>query len=63
MEVFCSYVTDFEKQNKFGIDLIANAFRGSIQNKRLFSIFSSFLFHHLSFRKMEGGLFLLTHKG
>ena len=41
--VFCSYVTDFEKTD-LGIDLIANAFRRSIQNTRLFSIFSSFIF-------------------
>ena len=34
---------DFEKTD-LGIDLIANAFRGSIQNTRLFSIFSLFIF-------------------
>ena len=43
MDVFCSYVTDFEKTD-LGIDLIANDFRGSIQNARLFSIFPSFIF-------------------
>ena len=32
------------KKTDFGTDLIANAFRGSIQNTRLFSIFSLFIF-------------------
>ena len=43
MDVFCSDVTDFEKTD-LGIDLNANAFRGWIQDTRLFSIFSSFIF-------------------
>ena len=61
---------DFEKTD-LGIDLIANAFRGSIKDTRSFSIFTLFiylfsiiffLFHHLSFRKTEWGLLLLTLK-
>ena len=44
IDIFCCYVMDFEKKD-FGIDLIANAFRGSIQNTRLFLIFSSFIFY------------------
>ena len=32
------------RKTDLGIDFIANAFRGSIQNTRLFSIFSSFIF-------------------
>ena len=54
---------DFEKQ--LGIDLIANAFRGSIQNTRLFSIFSSFIFCSIIylFEKTKRGLFLHTLKG
>ena len=46
------FLRDGFRKTDLGIDLIANAFRGSIQSTRLFSIFSSyFLFHHLSFRK------------
>ena len=43
----------------------ANAFRGSIQNTRLFSIFSSFILCSVIylFWKTEGGLLLLTLKG
>ena len=37
MDVFCSYVTDFEKTD-LGTDLIANAFRRSIQNTRAFLV-------------------------
>ena len=65
--MFCSYVTDFEKMD-LGIDLTANAFRGSIQNTRLFSIFSSFIFCsiiHL-FEKRKGAyscLFISLFKG
>ena len=54
---------DFEKTD-LGIDLIANALRGSMESTGLFSIFSSlFSVHHLFFRKTEGGLFLFTLKG
>ena len=37
-------------------DLIANAFRGSIQNSRLFSIFSSLIFYSIifHFKKRKG---------
>ena len=52
------------RKTDLDIDLIANAFHGSIQNKIIFDIFFTyFLFHRLSFRKTEGGLFLLTLKG
>ena len=53
------------RKTDLGIDLIASAFRGSIQNTRLFSIFSSFIFRSIIyvFGKMEEGLFLLTLKG
>ena len=59
--IFC----DGFRKTDLGTDLISNAFRGSIQNTNLFSIFSSFIFmlRHLSFRKTEGDLFLLTVKG
>ena len=39
MGVFCSNVTDFEKKPGLFVDLIENAFRGSIQNTRLFRNF------------------------
>ena len=47
-----------------GIDLIANAFRGSVQNTRLFSLFSSFIFCSIIYLfEKRRGLFLLTLKG
>ena len=48
------------RKTVLGSDLVANAFRGSIQkHKIIFDIFLIyFLFHHLSFRKTEGGLIL-----
>ena len=56
-----------KKNTDLGIDLIANAFRGSIQDIRLLSIFSSFIFCSIIYlvekRKGCGGLFLLTLKG
>ena len=46
-------MTNFEKTD---LDLIANAFRGSIQNKIIFDIFFIYhLVHHLSFLKTERG--------
>ena len=46
---------DLEKTFR-GTDLIANAFRGSIQNTRLFSIFSLFIFCSITylFEKQNG---------
>ena len=44
IDVFCSDTCNGFRKADLGIDLIANAFRGSIQNRRLFSIFSSFIF-------------------
>ena len=44
MYVFSSDVTDLKKKTDLGNDFIANAFRGLIQNTRLFSMFSSFIF-------------------
>ena len=38
------FLFDVFRKTDFGNDLIANAFRWSIQNTRLFSIFSSFIF-------------------
>ena len=38
------FLCDGFRKIDLGIDLIANAFRGSIQNTRLFSMFSSFTF-------------------
>ena len=45
-------------------DLIANAFRGSIQNTRLFSIFSSFIFCSIIylFEKRKGAHSCLPYK-
>ena len=37
------FLCDGFRKTDIGIKLITNAFRGSIQNKRLFSIFSSFI--------------------
>ena len=37
-------LSDGFRKTNLGIDLIANAFRGSIQNTKLFSKFSSFIF-------------------
>ena len=56
-------VTDFEKTD-LGIDLIANVFRGSIQNTRLFSIFSSFIFCSIIilFEKRKGAYSCLPAK-
>ena len=47
-----------------GIDLIANAFRGSMQNTRLFSIFSLFIFHSIIylFEKQNGTYCCLPSK-
>ena len=38
------FLCDRFRITDIGIDLIANAFRGSIQNTRLFPVFSSFIF-------------------
>ena len=38
------FLCDGFRKSDLGIDLIANAFQGSIQNTRLFSIFSLFIF-------------------
>ena len=38
------FLCDGFRKTDLGIGLIAIAFRGSIQNRRLFSIFSSFIF-------------------
>ena len=56
-------VTDFEKTD-LGINLIANAFRGSIQNTRLFSIFFSIIFCSIIylFEKRKGGYSCLPPK-
>ena len=57
---------DFEKKKKknLGIDLIANAFRGLIQNTRLFSIFSLFIFCSIVylFEKQNGAYCCLPSK-
>ena len=60
--MFCSYVFVLAV---LGIDFIENALRRSIQNTRLFSVSSSFIFCSIIylFEKTEGGLFLLTLKG
>ena len=52
-------IDGFRKTN-LGINLIANAFRGSIRNIRLFSIFSSFIFCSIMFifSKNRTGLIL-----
>ena len=54
---------DFEKQD-LGIDWIANAFQGSIQNTRLFSIYSSFIFCSIInlFEKRKGAYSCLPSK-
>ena len=59
------YTTNGFRETYLGIDLITNAFRGSIEKpKAIFDIFFIyFLFHHLIFRKTEGVLFLFTLKG
>ena len=56
---------DFEKKKTdLGIDLIANAFRGSIQDTRLFSIFSLFIFCSIIylFEKQNGAYCCLPSK-
>ena len=65
IDVFCSYTCDRFRKTDLGTDLIANVLRGSIQNTRLFSIFSSFIFCSITyfFKKTEGGLCLRTLKG
>ena len=52
------------KKTNLGIDLIANAFRGSIQNGRLFSIFSSFIFCSIIylFEKRKGAYSCIPSK-
>ena len=52
------------RKTDLGIDLIANAFRGSIQNTRLFSIISSFIFCSIIylFEKRKGAYSCLPSK-
>ena len=52
------------RKTDLGIDLIANAFRGSIQNTRSSSIFSSFIFCSLIylFEKQNGAYCCLPSK-
>ena len=58
------FLCDGFRKTDLGTDLIGNTFRGSIQDTRLFSIFSSFIFFSIIvFSKTEGDLFLLTLKG
>ena len=53
------------RKTDLGIDLIANAFRGSIQKTRLFSIFSSSIFCSIIylFEKRKGAYSCLPSKG
>ena len=56
------FLCDVFRKTDLGIDMIANAFRGS-GYKIIFKLFVIyFQFNHLSFRKKEGSLFLLTIK-
>ena len=58
------FLCDGFRKTDLGIDLIANAFRRSIENTRLFSIFSSFIFCsmiHL-FKKRKGAYSCLPSK-
>ena len=59
------FLCDGFRKTVLGIDLIANAFRRSIQNTKLFSIVSSLIFCSTIylFEKTEGDLFLLALKG
>ena len=58
------YLCDRFRKTDLGIDLTANAFRGSIQNTRLFSIFSSFIFCSIIhfFEKRKGVYYCLPSK-
>ena len=52
------------RKTDLGIDLIANGFRGPIQNQDHFRYFLHlFSVPSFIFRKQEGGLFLLSLKG
>ena len=53
-----------KKKTDLGIDLIANAFRRSIENTRLFSIFSLFIFCSIiyRFKKKKGAYSCLSSK-
>ena len=55
------FVRDGFRKTDLGIDLIANAFRGSIQNARLFSIVS-FIYFLLFFEKQNGAHCCLPSK-
>ena len=62
--VFCSYVTDFEKQD-LCIDLIANVFRRSMQNTQYFLLLFSiqlFLFLKKTETKTKGAYSCLPSK-
>ena len=52
------------RKTDLGINLIANAFRGSIQNTRSFSMFSSFIFYSIIylFEKRKGAYSCLPSK-
>ena len=58
------FLCDGFRKTDLGIDLIANAFRGSIHNTRLFSIFSSFIFCSIIylFEKRKGAYSYLPSK-
>ena len=59
------FLCDGFRETDLGIDLISNAFRGSIQNIRLFSIFSSLIFCSIIylFEKRKGACSCLPVKG
>ena len=58
------FLCDGFRKTDLGIDLIANTFRGSIQNARLFSIFSLFIFCSIIylFEKQDGAYCCLPSK-
>ena len=58
------FLCDGFRKKELGIDLIANAFRRSIQNTRLFSIFSLFIFCStiFLFEKQNGAYCCLPSK-
>ena len=58
------FLCDGFQKTDLGIELIANAFRGSVQNTRLFSIFSSHIFYSIIylFKKRKGAYSCLPSK-
>ena len=63
-EIQFLFLCDGFRKTAIGIDLIANAFRGSKQNRRLFSIFSLFIFCSIIylFEKQNGAYCCLPSK-